>query len=109
MTNEPRPDPDLLLAAISKLESQEKRGKLKIFFGMSAGVGKTYAMLRAAHLQLAEGRDVVIGYIETHGRKETDALVAGLPLIPRAKFEHRGITITETETETATGTVQKLN
>ena len=97
MTNEPRPDPDLLLAAISKLESQEKRGKLKIFFGMSAGVGKTYAMLRAAHLQLAEGRDVVIGYIETHGRKETDALVAGLPLIPRAKFEHRGITITETD------------
>ncbi len=97
MTNEPRPDPDLLLAAIAKLDSQEKRGKLKIFFGMSAGVGKTYAMLRAAHVKLSEGRDVVIGYIETHGRAETDALVAGLPIIPRARIEHRGITLTETD------------
>jgi two-component system sensor histidine kinase KdpD len=95
VTDEPRPDPDLLLAAIQKLETQEKRGKLKVFFGMSAGVGKTYAMLQAAHQQLAEGRDVVVAYVETHGRKETDALLEGLTMLPRKQVEHRGIAVTE--------------
>ena len=95
MTDETRPDPDLLLAAIQKDEAQRKRGQLKIFLGMSAGVGKTYAMLEAAHKEKAAGRDVVIGYVETHGRKETDALTTGLPLIPRRLMEHRGIQLSE--------------
>src|SRR5438309_8705838 len=62
---------------------------------MCPGVGKTYAMLEAARREHAAGRDVVIGYVETHGRKETDALVAGLPAIPRRSFEYRGVSLTE--------------
>ncbi len=62
---------------------------------MSPGVGKTYAMLEAAQRELNAGRDVVVGYVETHGRKETDALAAGLPLVPRLAIEHRGLKLTE--------------
>ena len=90
-----RPNPDALLAAIQKETAQERRGRLKVFLGMSPGVGKTYAMLEAARRELAAGTDVVIGYVETHGRKETDALAAGLPLVPRKTAEHRGIALTE--------------
>jgi two-component system sensor histidine kinase KdpD len=90
-----RPNPDVLLAALQKEEIRTRRGKLKVFFGMAPGVGKTYAMLEAARRELAAGRDVVIGYVETHGRKETDALVEGLPIIPRLKVEHRGVALTE--------------
>ncbi len=79
MTAESRPDPDLLLAAVQKEDARQKRGRLKVFFGMAPGVGKTYAMLEAARRERASGRDVVIGYLETHGRKETEALVEGLP------------------------------
>lgn len=93
--NDERPDPDALLSALQKEEAAQRRGKLKVFLGMSAGVGKTYAMLEAAHRARREGREVVIGYVETHGRKETDALVAGLPLIPRRKVEYRGVTLEE--------------
>jgi two-component system sensor histidine kinase KdpD len=90
-----RPNPDALLAAIQSEAAQEKRGRLKVFLGMCPGVGKTYAMLEAARRELAAGRDLVIGYVETHGRKDTDALAAGLPVIPRKTVEHRGVTITE--------------
>ncbi len=90
-----RPNPDALLAAIQKSEEQAKRGKLKIFLGMAAGVGKTYAMLQAAQRAQKEGLDVVVGYVETHGRKETDALVAGLNVMPRRKTEYRGVTLEE--------------
>src|ERR1700722_12502585 len=93
MAEDSRPDPDALLAAIQKTEAAQKRGKLKVFLGMAAGVGKTYAMLRAAQRAQRDGRDVVIGYVETHGRKETDALVAGLPLVPRRKAEYRGVNL----------------
>ncbi len=91
MADDDRPDPDALLAAIQKTEAAKKRGKFKVFLGMAAGVGKTYAMLRAAQRAQREGRDVVIGYVETHARQETDALVAGLPVIPRRKAEYRGV------------------
>jgi len=91
MADDYRPDPDALLAAIQKTEAAKKRGKFKVFLGMAAGVGKTYSMLRAAQRAQHEGRDVVIGYVETHGRKETDALVAGLPVIPRRRAEYRGV------------------
>ena len=95
MSDETRPNPDALLAAIQKVDARKKRGKLKVFFGMAPGVGKTYAMLEAARRELAAGRDVVIGYVETHGRKETDALTEGLPVIPRLSSDYRGVALTE--------------
>jgi len=95
MTEQERPNPDVLLAALQKEDARAKRGKLKVFFGMAPGVGKTYAMLEAAQRELGAGRDVVIGYVETHGRKETDALAAGLPVVPRRTIEYRGVTMTE--------------
>jgi two-component system, OmpR family, sensor histidine kinase KdpD len=95
MREEKRPDPDELLARIKEEEERSKRGKLKIFLGYVAGVGKTYAMLEAAHQRKAEGIDVVVGYAETHGRKETEALLSGLELIPRKKIEYRGTSLTE--------------
>ena len=75
---EQRPDPDQLLSRLKEAEARAKRGKLKIFFGASAGVGKTYAMLSSAHQQTQLGTEVVIGVVETHGRKETEALLEGL-------------------------------
>ena len=95
MAEDSRPDPDALLAAIQKDEAEKKRGKFKVFLGMAAGVGKTYAMLRAAQRVQREGVDVVVGYVETHGRKETDALLAGLPVIARRKVDYRGVTLEE--------------
>ncbi|MGB7789026.1 DUF4118 domain-containing protein [Methanoregula sp.] len=94
-TQECRPDPDTLLVHVTEDERQKHRGKLKIFLGYIAGVGKTYEMLRAAHLRKDECIDVQIGYIETHGRIETEALVKGLPVIPRKEVEYRGIRLEE--------------
>ncbi len=90
-----RPDPDLLLAQVQAEDERAERGKLKIFLGYAAGVGKTYAMLEAAHHRAAAGVDVVVGYIETHKRAETEALVAGLEVIPRALLEYRGTRLQE--------------
>jgi len=90
-----RPDPDELLQALKKEQSRESSGRLKIFFGMCAGVGKTYDMLKAAHAAHERGIDVVIGYVETHGRAETVALVDGLPLIPRRRVEYKGTSLEE--------------
>ena len=90
-----RPDPDTLLARVQGEERQKHRGKLKIFLGYIAGVGKTYEMLQAAHLRRREGIDVMIGYVETHDRPETDVLLAGLTIIPRKMVEYRGVTIPE--------------
>lgn len=94
-----RPDPDALLAAIQKNEARQGRGKLKIFIGMAAGVGKTYAMLAAAHQLRANGVDVVVGYVETHKRAETDALLAGLEAIPHRQVEYRGAWLQELDTD----------
>ncbi len=90
VNREHRPDPDALLAAIKKEETRQQRGRLKIFFGMAAGVGKTYAMLQAARQAVSEGVDLVVGFVETHGRAETEALLSGLNIIPRKKMEYRG-------------------
>ena len=85
-----RPDPDRLLAKLKDEEIQARRGKLKLFFGASAGVGKTFAMLSAARVQQQQqGVDVVIGVIETHGRAETEALLAGLPKIELRDVRYR--------------------
>ena len=73
-----------------ELIKRSHRGKFKIYIGMSAGVGKTYRMLQEAHQLLDAGVDIQVGYIETHGRAETEALVAGLPLIPRRKLFYKG-------------------
>lgn len=90
-----RLNPDALLSALKNEEARQNRAKLKVFLGMSPGVGKTYAMLEAARRELEDGTDVVIGYVETHGRKETDALTLGLPSIAHSKLEHRGVELTE--------------
>src|SRR5580765_1704028 len=95
MTEAERPDPDALLAQMKRAEAKSTRGKLKIFFGMSPGVGKTYAMLLAAREKQAEGCEVVVGIVETHGRKETEALTEGMPIMPRAQFEYRGTKLEE--------------
>lgn len=95
MTELQRPSPDALLAALQSQAAQKERGRLKVFLGMCPGVGKTYAMLEAAQREIKTGRDLVVGYVETHGRKETDALTANLPAVPRKTLEHRGISLTE--------------
>ena len=108
MTERDRPNPDALLAAIQRDEARQHRGRLKVFLGMCAGVGKTYAMLEAARREFAAGHDVVIGYLETHGRKETDALAEGLPIIPRRQTEYRGIQLGEFDLDAALARKPKL-
>lgn len=95
MNDDYRPDPDALLAAIQKDNARQARGKLKIYLGMAAGVGKTYAMLEAARDLKNEGVDVVVGYVETHGRAETQALLDGLEVMPRQRVEYRGTLLEE--------------
>src|SRR5215212_9707224 len=98
---EKRPNPDQLLARVQADQGQRSRGRLKIFFGASAGVGKTYAMLEAAHEQRSAGVDVLAGYIETHRRAETEALVRGLELLPRQQIAYHGATIEEFDLDAA--------
>jgi two-component system, OmpR family, sensor histidine kinase KdpD len=96
MNNESkRPDPDELLARIKNDEKLKGRGKLKVFLGYVAGVGKTYAMLEAAHQRKDEGVDVVIGYVETHGRKETESLVEDLEVLPRSQVNYRNANLSD--------------
>lgn len=92
---ESRPNPEELLRKIKEEEKKETRGKLKIFFGYAAGVGKTYAMLEAAHDAQKAGVDVVVGYIEPHTRPETMALLDGLEILPKLSVNYRGITLKE--------------
>ena len=101
MTNNRRPDPDQLLARVQEEEAKATRGKLKIFFGASAGVGKTYAMLCAARQQQELGADVLIGIVETHGRKETEALIAGLERLPLREIPYRGNVLKEFDLDAA--------
>jgi two-component system sensor histidine kinase KdpD len=96
-----RPDPDTLLARVQGEERRKHRGKLKIFLGYIAGVGKTYGMLLAAQLRQAEGIDVRAGYVETHGRPETEALLEGLASIPRKMMDYRGIMLPEFDLDEA--------
>ncbi|MFN8587480.1 MAG: sensor histidine kinase KdpD [Candidatus Eisenbacteria bacterium] len=96
-----RPDPEALLARLKEQEAQASRAKLKIFLGASAGVGKTYAMLVEAHERRRAGVDVAVGLVETHGRRETGALLEGLELLPRRSVEHRGVTLTEFDLDAA--------
>ena len=99
--DERRPDPDELLARVRADEQRSSRGRLTIFFGAAPGVGKTYAMLEGARLEREEGRDVVVGIVETHGRYDTGALLLGLEILPRRKVEHKGVRLEEMDIDAA--------
>ncbi len=94
-TSDERPDPDALLDQLQREEAKQKRGKLKIFFGACAGVGKTYAMLQAAQVRARAGADVVIGVVVTHGRQETLALLGKLEILPMRRIAYRGHVLEE--------------
>lgn len=98
---EVRPDPDQLLERVKAEEAREKRGRLRIFFGASAGVGKTFAMLEAARVVRASGTDIVVGYVEPHGRVETERLLEGLPRLPTLPVSYRGIVRQEFDLDAA--------
>jgi two-component system sensor histidine kinase KdpD len=99
--SEVRPDPDELLAHVQAEEARAKRGRLRIFFGACAGVGKTYAMLEAARSLRSGGTDVVVGYIEPHGRVETERLLEGLERLPSLPIRYRGIVRQEFDLDAA--------
>jgi len=99
-----RPDPEALLAAANKA----RRGRLKVFLGMAPGVGKTYEMLRAARRRKADGDDVTIGVVESHGRRETEALLRGLEVLPRKPIEYKGRALMEFDIDGALARRPKL-
>jgi two-component system sensor histidine kinase KdpD len=101
MGPDPRPDPDRLLAAVTAASEQARRGRLRIFFGASAGVGKTYAMLEAARAARAGGTDLVVGYVEPHGRRETERLLEGLEHLPTLAVKHHAIILREFDLDAA--------
>jgi two-component system, OmpR family, sensor histidine kinase KdpD len=115
---EGRPDPEALLTRYSLRDSDlnvspphqpggetagsdhhQRPGRLRVYLGAVAGAGKTYAMLSEGHRREARGRDVVIGYVETHGRPQTQALIGDLEIIPRKQVTYRGVTLEEMDTE----------
>lgn len=103
-----RPDPSQFLIRLKEEEAQNSRGRLKIFFGFSAGVGKTFAMLTAGRKLKGEGVDLVVGCVETHGRAETAALLEGLEVLPRLQVEYRGTTVEEFDIDLALSRKPKL-
>lgn len=100
LLDEPR-DPDAILAAVVADEARKARGRLKIFLGAMAGVGKTYEMLSEAHIRREQEVDVVIGVVETHGREETASLMKDTEVLPRRRVEHRGTELTEFDLDAA--------
>src|SRR5207245_9647615 len=96
-----RPDPDQLLAEVKAAAMCEQRGRLKIFFGASAGVGKTFAMLAAAQALRRAGTDVVVGLLETHGRAETAAMLEGLEQLPPLLLDVQGAKVKEVDLDAA--------
>ncbi len=96
-----RPDPDALLRQVQAEEARAHRGKLKIFFGASAGVGKTFAMLAAARAAFSAGTPLRVGLVETHGRSETEAMAAGLPRLPLKDVAYRERTLREFDIDAA--------
>lgn len=101
MNDSDRPDPDALLARTQRDEQAQRRGRLKIFFGMCPGVGKTYAMLETARAAKSKGADVLAGIVETHGRRDTAALLRELPTLPRRTFDYRGVSLEEFDLDAA--------
>lgn len=101
MTDVTRPDPDELLAKVRRDEARAQRGRLRVFFGACAGVGKTYSMLEAARVARAAGEEIVIGYLEPHGRIETERLAEGFETLPSLGVTYRGITRREFDLDAA--------
>ena len=99
-TDDMRPSPEAMLKLAQAEEVTAELGKLKIFLGYAAGVGKTYAMLEAARQRKKDGRDIVVGYVESHGRSETDALLEGLEIIPRMEVHYAGVMLAEMDLDT---------
>src|SRR4051812_21028083 len=91
--SEQRPSPDALLDAARREE--QRAGRLRIFVGAAPGVGKTYEMLQTARARRKDGYDVVVGVVETHGRRETEALLEGLETVPRRRIDYKGQTLDE--------------
>src|SRR5882762_6554776 len=96
-----RPNPEVLLARAMEEEARKSQGRLKLFFGAAAGVGKTFAMLEAARELKADGVDVVVGYAETHGRAETEVLLEGLEILPPRLVPYRGTALKEFDLDEA--------
>jgi two-component system sensor histidine kinase KdpD len=96
-----RPDPDALLAMVRREEDGKRRGRLRIFLGMAPGVGKTYAMLEAARLKMAEGLDLLAGIVETHGREDTEALMYEMPVLARKRLDYKGHKLEEFDLDEA--------
>lgn len=94
-----RPSPEELLAQVNREEKKAGRGRHKIFLGFAAGVGKTYEMLTEANRRKARGQNIVVGYLETHGREGTEAQIGDLEIIARKKIEYRGTTFEEMDTD----------
>lgn len=94
-----RPSPEAFLRLAQEEAAQAERGRLKIFLGYAAGVGKTYAMLEDGRQRKGEGRDVVAAYVESHGRAETDALLEGMEIIPPARIEYQRVTLREVDVD----------
>ena len=90
-----RPSPESFLAQVEQEAGRPAGGRLKVFFGFAPGVGKTYSMLQAARGKKAEGEDIVVGLVETHGRAETEALLEGLELLPRRLVDYHGVKLSE--------------
>lgn len=101
MIKDDRPDPDLLLAKLKSEEETQEKGKLKIFFGYSAGVGKTYSMLEEARVQARRGVDVLVGYIEPHTRPETMALMTGLTFLETKEVQYKNIVLKDFDLDKA--------
>ena len=99
--SESRHNPDQLLKEIQADEEKRNKGHLKIFFGYAAGVGKTYAMLEAAHMEKQQGIDVVAGYVEPHARPKTAALLNGLEVLPTREVFYNGMILNEFDIDMA--------
>ena len=97
----PRPDPDALVAQLQAEKEQAARGKLRIYFGSNAGVGKTWAMLAAAQRERQSGRRVLVGLVETHGRAETEQQLHGMDQLPRRAVVYQGRQLTEFDLDAA--------
>jgi len=94
-----RPTADEMLARLDTAAGEHERGRLRVYLGMAPGVGKTYRMLEEGHRRIARGTDLVVGFVEAHGRPETEKLVEGLDVVPRRRIEYRGVTVEEMDTD----------
>ena len=101
MSEDSRPDPDAILRRIQAETQRESRARLKIYLGFAPGVGKTFAMLQNARELAAAGEDVVVGWVDTHGRYDTAALLLGLEILPRRHVGYRGAMLEEFDLDAA--------